>query len=206
MITANDFAWEEQIKIDKQVGWFKTHPMKWRVELDQIFGNVTATGKYAQGDTPIDPLLLGEAQGEDGGDEQEEEELDAQRATQQDTQSMAPPISRCSTPLKRDISQLLTDSSELSNLSNASKKTKNGAMLLLVKQIGNQLSNPSNESDLKVKAVKILQSKNDAMSEDEFNVALDIIEKHAVVFVTLSQQRCSTWLSRKIEAVVGGNV
>ena len=39
---------------------------------------MTAIGKYAQGDISIDPLLLGEAQGEDGDDEQEEEELDAQ--------------------------------------------------------------------------------------------------------------------------------
>ena len=60
-------------------------------------------------------------------------------------------------------------------------------MLLLVKQIGNQLSNPLNESDLKVKAIEILQSENNAMLEVEFNVALDIIEKHAAVFVTLSQ-------------------
>ena len=59
-------------------------------------------------------------------------------------------------------------------------------MLLLVKQIGNQLSNPLNELDLKVKAVEILQSKNDVILENEFNVALNIIEKHAAVFVTLS--------------------
>ena len=75
-------------------------------------------------------------------------------------------------------------------------------MLLLIKQINNQLSNPSAEADLKVKAVEILESENADLVEEEFNVALDIVEKHAVVFVTLSASRRSTWLSRKIQAAI----
>ena len=96
------------------------------------------------------------------------------------------PLSRSSTPLKRDISQLLTDSSELSTNNNASKKTKDSAIFLLVKQMSNRLSNLSDESDLKVRAVEILQSENNDLLEDEFNVALDIVERHATVFITLS--------------------
>ena len=71
MITTNELAWEEQYAIDKQVSWFKTHPMKYRDELDQIFGEVTAIGRYAQGETLINSVLLEEAQpeGVTGGDE-----------------------------------------------------------------------------------------------------------------------------------------
>ena len=148
-------------------------------------------------------MLLEEAQPEGVT---EGDELDALQATQQvsDTQTV-PPLSRSSTPLKRDISQLLINLSKLSTNNNASKKTKNSVIFLLVKQMSNRLSNPLDESNLKVRAIKILQSENDDLLEDEFNVALDIVERHATVFITLSTQRRSNWLSAKIKAAVEGS-
>ena len=71
--------------------------------------------------------------------------------------------------------------------------------------MSNRLSNLSDKSNLKVRAIKILQSKNDNLSENEFNIALDIVERHATVFVTLSTQRRSNWLLAKIKAAVGGS-
>ena len=167
--------------------------MKWRAELDEIFSEVTATGKYSQGDLPIDPILLNDTQ-----------HTDSTQPDEQTSISQSQPLSRSSTPLKRDISQLLSDQSK-SQANQPNKKTKDDAMLLLVKQIGNRLSNPSAEADLKVKAVEILQSENGDMSDDEFNVALDIVENHAAVFVTLSESRRSIWLSRKVDAALSGS-
>ena len=78
-------------------------------------------------------------------------------------------------------------------------------IFLLIKQISNRLSNLSDESNLKVRAIKILQSKNNDVLEDKFNVALDIVERYTIVFITLSTQRRSNWLSAKIEAAIGGS-
>ena len=169
--------------------------MKYRDELDEIFREVTATGKHSQGETPINHILLSESQLTVSVEEGSAQLADTQTSTSQ-------PATRSSTPLKRDISQLLSNSEQLSH---PSKKNKDGAMLLLIKQISNRLSNPSADSDLRVKAVELLQSKNNDMSKEEFNVALDIVEKHAAVYVTLIEARRSTWLSSKIEAAVRGS-
>ena len=52
--------------------------------------------------------------------------------------------------------------------------------------MSNQLSNLLDESNLKVRTIKILQSENDDLLENEFNVTLNIVERHAAVFVILS--------------------
>jgi Myb/SANT-like DNA-binding domain len=174
LLQASDEAWEEQIRIDPEAKYFRRNPLKYRLEMEEIFLEVAASGRYAQGNTDNNPIIVTDS------------------VTVADPTLVAETQSRSSTPLKRDASQ-----ASLPTTTTSSKRRKD-EMTEVLKAISNRLGNSTTTEDLKIKAIEILQAEFNDLDTDEFNIALDIVESHPSTFVTLTTERRGTWLMAKI--------
>jgi hypothetical protein len=173
LLQASEEAWEQQIAVDASARYFKSNPLKWRTELDEIFTEVTATGQYAE------------------------------RGIQKEAQPHEEPIespsneSISSRPsLKRDIS-ITSASSASPAWKRPRQDNQETEIVKALKAITNRLSN--NQGSYRTRAVEILQAEFDDLSNVDFVVAMDVVKDYTEEFIALSSERRAIWLPMKID-------
>jgi hypothetical protein len=217
-IIADDEAWDRIIAINPKAKPFRTQGLKFREELDQIFGGTAATSIFAQPADldpdddpnlqPIDPALYesqsvtpGPSQAGDGdGSDEDLAEKDIEEDAQSDTQIISPGTRFKSTTLTTTVP---TKRAAAIAATPRPKKNK-GTMLGVFGSIATTLEKSARETSstapsAKTLALRTLQAKYPNLDDDDFLKAIDVVEAGVETFNALTGARRDAWLKRKIQ-------
>jgi hypothetical protein len=199
-LIATDEQWQRAIETyGKEVPYFRSHPLEYRTDLNEIFDGTAATGEYARGvaddrddaDEEKDSLI----------DEIQRPQFDLDLSTENSQRASTVSSTPGNTSLSNSMKRRLQTSSSIS--SNKRLRTGEDEITMLARVIAEKDYNIPG-GGAKEKAIEVLQESYKDLSNGEFMSIMDCFNnpQNVLSFNYLRGERRDAWVRHIIDTTL----